>query len=145
MARKSDGKRMPPEAYSKILKGVELVDIYLQSCAATLKTINLSLAKGLSLEVKDKASYNARDDKTVVTHTFNLVANQEGAKDYVFKISASFCLVYNSAEPFSEEFFGIFKRTSLAMNSWPYFREFAQSLTQRMGTPPLTLPLIKTA
>lgn len=145
MARKKAPEKISREAYNKILHGLELLDIYLQSCSCNLKVANLSLVKGLSAEVKDKATYEVQDDSITVTHTFNLMGKQEGAKDYLFKISAAFDVLYKSTEPFNNDFFEVFKRTSLVLNTWPFFREFAQSLTQRMGIPPVTLPLVKTA
>lgn len=35
-----------------------------------------------------------------------------------------------------------FAQVNAVMNAWPYWREFVQSTTSRLGLPPLTLPLI---
>ncbi len=44
---------------------------------------------------------------------------------------------------FNEEFLKIYLDVNLNYNTWPYFREFVQSATQRAGLPPLTLPFYK--
>lgn len=36
-----------------------------------------------------------------------------------------------------------FAETNAVFNAWPYFREYVQSTTLRMGLPPLTVPLLK--
>lgn len=39
--------------------------------------------------------------------------------------------------------FGAFAKTNTLIHVWPYFREFVQSMTARMGLPPLPLPLFR--
>lgn len=43
----------------------------------------------------------------------------------------------------SEEAIAAFKDGNAIFNVWPYFREFLQSATTRMGHPPLTAPFLK--
>jgi hypothetical protein len=43
----------------------------------------------------------------------------------------------------TDEMFGVFSKTSLPLNTWPYFREFANSIMTRMGLPGVVLPVLK--
>ena len=101
----------------------------------------------MEVTIRQKASFIQRENKAHVTHKFYLTGKgQEKTDDNVLKISVAFCLTYTTQEAsFDNDFFEVFKKLVLPVNSWPYFREFVQSMTQRMNIPPLTLPLIKTA
>ena len=44
-----------------------------------------------------------------------------------------------------EKFVKFFARTVSMLHIWPYWREYVQSTTGRMGLPPLTVPLYKAA
>ena len=145
-AKKSRKGKIEPKRYGEILRGIELHDIFLKSCSAEIKREKLEKTKGLKVSIKDKVDKHQSDNKVVVTHKFFLNAKpSEEEKDFVIKISVAFCLVYTSSSPLEDDFFDVFKEMSLPVNSWPYFREFIQSMTQRMNIPPLTLPLVKRA
>ncbi len=45
--------------------------------------------------------------------------------------------------PLTEEEIDEFAQFNVPYTVWPYWRELVQSLTVRMGLPPLTLPLLK--
>lgn len=146
LAKKKARKfQLDPKKYSEIVKQIELTEVYLDSCNVTQKRGNLLHQKNLEITIRDKASYyQLAKQKTKVLHKFYLTAKPpELEKDFAVKITATFCLVYDSAEAFSKDFFDIYKEFSLPMHSWPYFRELVQNMTQRLGIPPLTLPLFK--
>jgi preprotein translocase subunit SecB len=52
-------------------------------------------------------------------------------------------VMLKSERPITEDFMQIFLNVNIHMNTWPYFREFAQSMLNRIGYPPLTLPFFK--
>lgn len=62
-----------------------------------------------------------------------------------FKISASFVLNYKieNSEGLSDEDFQAFGDVNGIFNAWPYWREFVQNTTVRMGLPPLTIPVFR--
>lgn len=142
--KKSRNKeKIDPKSYAQILRGIKLGEIYLESCSVTHKRENLVGQKGLEVFIRDRASYKQDNGRVKVTHKYYLTAQKPEIQDFALKISTTFCLVYITDSPFKKEFFEIFKNRSLPLNSWPYFREFVQNMTQRMNIPPITLPWVK--
>jgi hypothetical protein len=86
------------------------------------------------------------DEKGVVAITvgFSLVGvNPEGQE--ALRIEASFGVLYVVNSPVGldlEQLSGSISSTALG-NAWPYWREFVQSMTTRMGLPPLRVPLLR--
>ena len=133
-----------PKRYAQILKRTELLGVYLESCSATYKREIVFAKEGLEVSIRERASYTRQYEEIRINHSFYLTCKYpEMKKDFVIKISATFCLLYTTDPDFDDDFFDVFKEITLPIVSWPYFREFVQSMTQRMGIPPLTLPLIK--
>lgn len=60
-------------------------------------------------------------------------------------ILASFELVYrlDTDEDFDDESLEQFCVFNATFNAWPYFREFVQSMTQRLGITPFVLPVLR--
>jgi len=61
------------------------------------------------------------------------------------KIRAMFALVYKAKDlsNLSEKAFDSFGQANGVYNAWPYWREFVQNVTTRMGLPPLTIPVFR--
>jgi len=137
-------KEIDPKRYAQILNGIKLSRLYLESCSVKQKRENLIKQKGIIVSVLDKVSYEQHENILHVTHKYYLTAKKpEMGKDFAIKISTIYCLDYDSEYQVEEDFFEVFKHINLPVNSWPYFREFVQSMTQRLNIPPLTLPLIR--
>ncbi len=63
----------------------------------------------------------------------------------VLQVSAVFILDYNIAESpvgITDEAANAFGKMNGIHNVWPYWREYVQSVSTRVGFPPLTLPLV---
>jgi len=137
---------MEPKKYINILKKIELDEIYLEACSSELTREHIKLQESLEVNIRDKASYEQLKNKLRIKHKYFLTAKTpKTGKDFAIKASVTFCLIFATQEPIEKEFFDIFREINLPLNSWPYFREFIQSMTQRMNVPPLTLPLIKSS
>lgn len=78
---------------------------------------------------------------------FRLVAKRPDASpdDAFIRIEARFVIIYSltELEGLTEESFNAFGEGNGIYNVWPYWREFVQSTTVRMGLPPLTLPVYR--
>jgi len=134
--------KLEPKEYHRILSSLKLQEIYLISSSVSLDRENLQ--KSLKISLNNRATYEQQEDRLKVTHKFFLKTDiPENQKEAPLKISATFRLTFISKHPLKKEFFEIFKQINLPLNSWPYFREFVQSTTQRMNIPPLTLPFFK--
>jgi preprotein translocase subunit SecB len=132
------------KAYSKILGKLELKEIYLESCSVSHNREDILKQKNLKVAVKDKASHIQQENKLIVTHKYDLnVKTPETKRGFALKISICFVLIFHTEVSISKDFFDVFQKINLPLNSWPYFREFVQNMTQRMNIPPLTLPFVK--
>ena len=141
---KSEEKKIDSNTYSKILEKLELREIYLESGFVSHNREEILKQKSLKVAVKDKASYVQHDSKLKVTHKYDLnVKTPEMGKGFALKISISFVLTFYTEVPINKDFFDVFQKINLPLNSWPYFREYVQNMTQRMNIPPLTLPFVK--
>ena len=65
------------------------------------------------------------------------------AGDFV-RITAEFVVDYtvDKTIPFNNEAASAFGRMNGIHNVWPYWREYVQSISVRLGLPPITLPLM---
>jgi hypothetical protein len=86
------------------------------------------------------------EHKIQVHATLGVTSQYEETPDEpVVSLVASYLIEYVSAKPIkvSKEDLDAFAPATATFNVWPYFREFVQSATCRMGLPPLTLPFFR--
>lgn len=130
------------EEYNALLQQVELKAISIRECSAKLRRDKLYGSADVS--IKDKVSWSMEDENTIlVDHSYELVAGSGAKKDYALKITCIFSLRYVSETALADGFTEIFTQRNVPLNTWPYFREFVQNMTQRMDLHTLTLPLLK--
>lgn len=137
-----DQSKLSPDDYRNILEGVQLNVIALEECSVKMRKGNMRPNLLISMNDKTKYELPTKNDAHIA-HTYNLTGTSGSVKDYALKISCTFRLEYSSKAAFTEEFMEVFLVTNIAWNSWPYFREFIQNMTQRMNIPPLVVPLLK--
>ncbi len=139
--KKSDYK-LTPQEYRAALKEVQLDEIMLEECTVRLRRERLD--KALEITIVEKTSHEIQGDNVVsVNHAYMLTASSGAKKDFALRLTCTFGLKYSSKTTLTEDFMEIFQDQNILLNTWPYFREFVQSMTQRMNIPPLTLPLLK--
>lgn len=137
-----DQSKISPDDYRNILKGVQLNVIALEECSVRMRKSNIQPKLLISVNDKTKYELPTKND-AYVAHTYNLIGTSGSVKDYALKMSCTFRLEYSSEVALTAEFMEVFLKTNIAWNSWPYFREFVQNMTQRMNIPPLVVPLLK--
>jgi|GEM_PF-454200 len=143
MTKTKKNKQISYEEFNTVLNGLELLDIRLIESSSALIERGVDFTD-LKVSFDNSSSYENIDSSTTrIIESFEVrIFQSKPAVDFV-KITAKFRLSFASLHPFTEEFFLIYRDYSLKLNSWPYFREFVQSITNRMNIPPLTLPLFK--
>lgn len=139
---KKDKFKLSPDDYKKILDGITLKNLSLLEANAKIKP-NLKSFDKMNIEIEDEAGFEADEDEIIITQRYILTGRPIGKKNAILTISAVFALHLESQKEFTEDFFEIYKGLSLPLNTWPFLREFANSMTARMNIPPLTLPLLK--
>lgn len=135
--------QISPQAYFEMLKGITLEDLYLNECTALVEKGKVASRETLPYSWDDEVSYKMLSMSLLqAIHTFELIAPAGSKKDRALKISCTFVLTYSSKQNLTDEFLKIFSARNVPINTWPYFRELVQSMTQRMNIPPLVLPLL---
>jgi hypothetical protein len=81
--------------------------------------------------------------------SFNLDSNDPDVRDYNAMVLEDFDSTEKDEEPQHLDDFATFDRLVYAINpisaAWPYWREFVQSMSARMGFPALTVPMLEIA
>jgi len=102
----------------------------------------------LEIPIRSTVSCRLEPEERLVTAVvffeFNASPPTPGIGDDHVSISAQFELryTYPAEGDYEEEDLLVFGRINGVYNSWPYWREYAQSSTVRLGLPSLTMPLL---
>lgn len=124
---------------------VELLDIkiikssYGQQPNAHSGKKNIDMTREVDVQVDE-------DNKLIfVVIDFELEALLDKSETPVVKVESKFLLVYSISDcsNLSEKAYQQFAEVNAVFNAWPYWREFVQNATLRMGLPPLTMPVFK--
>jgi preprotein translocase subunit SecB len=133
-------KEISPSEYMKMLKGIDLRDVYLKDVSSRLNTREISHPAKLKLDEDFKIIKN--DNKEAVIESKYSLSAKSGKRN-VFSIKASYHVVFHLDNSLPDEFFILYSRSSLPLQTYPYFRELVNSMISRMGLPPLVLGLRK--
>ncbi|MBM4300017.1 MAG: hypothetical protein FJ121_00570 [Deltaproteobacteria bacterium] len=143
-----DMERAVGVAQRYVLKEIYLVD------AKITRDPLIAFPDTLSLEHKCDTSLWYEKDKPLIDKihcNFQVAAfSAESPDKLVMKIEASFCTSYVYQAPAVPDDFEVgpddleyFFRINPISHAWPYWREFVQSMSSRMGFPALTVPLLE--
>ncbi len=130
-----------------------------------VELVNIKLLKGKFSQLPDTAQGEKffDVDRTVcveVDHDENIIivlpkfelkgySDKEKAEQNkpFLNIKATFSLVYKAKDlsNLSKKAFDTFGEMNGIYNAWPYWREFVQNITTRMGLPALTVPVFRIA
>ena len=141
--KKDQDKKINPEEYRAILDTVDLKTIALEASSVKFKRDKYGSPLVISIN-SDSSFENHEDDLVEVKEHYKLTARLENERAQAINISCTYSIYFSSPEPLKDDFFEVFKQFNLPLNTWPYFREFVQNMTQRMNIPPLTLPFMRT-
>lgn len=131
---------------AEVVPKLEIRDIRLLnlSCGLTAPpppagAIRIDLSHEVSVDLIENSALG------VQVH-YSLNASPEAADSAPFlKMTVIFQLLYDgeNLSAISAEKRQMFGDINGVHNAWPYFRELVQSVSSRMGLPPLTVPLLK--
>ena len=76
-------------------------------------------------------------------HCDDVLNGEDGCEDFILlEITAKFYSIYLMEDPdISENCLEEFHKFNVGYHVWPYWREFAQSMTARMGAPIISIPM----
>jgi hypothetical protein len=135
--------KLKPDEYRKILTGISLEHIALKSIKADKNVLSLDG----DYSINHKSSFNGfsvENNIIVIPNKHSITfypTNNPRKKD--IKIDCTYEVLIKSDLEFTKEFFDIYCEISFPIIIWPYIRELVQSITSRMGIPPLTIPMIR--
>lgn len=125
---------------------VEVMEILLAESMTKRGDVRDRLPVKLAMSGKVETQVD-KDEKVVrVRPRFVLSAKYDEANgEELLRIEAQFVLHYRlpSLEGLKKANFAAFGELNGIYNAWPYWREFVQSTTVRMGLPPLTVPVYR--
>ena len=129
--------------YQDMLTALDLKSIRLINSSTTR---NPDLEIGASAINVEKTTESAikEDNKKLfrfIEH-IELKAVLKDSEQEIFTLSGSFLLNYQSPIEVDSILLEMFASRNLSIHSWPYLREFVQSMSTRMGLPPVLLPLL---
>ncbi len=136
--------KISPKEYREFIKGVELMGIIVKASQARRLADIIDLSRRVDLNTNEHAEFRMRDSSTcIVQHHYELSMTYNGEKDRLLEVECTFEVGLRVASPMTKDYFDVFARVNLPVNTWPYFREFVHSTISRMGLPPVVLPLVK--
>lgn len=138
----SERERLAYQVADRIeLHGITLVSARIERGSRPPAGANLAVELSRAAKAKLESRNQLR-----VTADLRFRAKHVGLDDAsAAEVSATFELDYglpNDAN-FTQEHFDAFAELNGVFNAWPYFREFLQSSTVRLGLPAFTLPLLR--
>jgi preprotein translocase subunit SecB len=127
------------------MQQAELQDLRLLACTCKPGVITQrpsELKQSITIQVMENP-----DPRVLPIRAIFTIVGTESDGQETLSVEAHYGLMYRieSLENFAPDDKVHFGQLIGLNNAWPYWREFVQSLTARMGFPPLTLPLIRPA
>ncbi|MEK7406684.1 MAG: hypothetical protein AAB225_16530 [Acidobacteriota bacterium] len=122
----------------------DLDHITLLRCSTSRVPAGTQLSEPYTLSASNSSAAKLTDDVLTVEASFNSIA-VDANKAQVFAVECVYELCYRLKESYKpqENEIEAFKNGNAIFNCWPYFREFFQDITARMGQAPPTLPLLR--
>jgi len=150
-------ENLDTEIQSLVAQRRVLQEIYLVDAKIT-RDLLIAFPEDITLEHKGHTNILWSENKPVTDKifcNFQIAAySAESPDKLVMKIDASFCTAYAinmdktkdklTIEPdVADAFLCYFFEINPISDAWPYWREFVQSMSARMGFPALTVPLLE--
>ena len=130
-----------------VSRRVQIIDVELIETSAHRRLTRGSLPDQLEISVDPHVSVEDESRNILVDVDFRLDARyaDENAPQEPLQIRAVFRLTYraDSLEGLHNENYSAFGETNGVYSAWPYWREYVQSVTGRMGLPGLVIPVFR--
>ena len=127
------------DVYNEFIKGLSLKKLFILESEAKREE-DFKLPANITIEKEH--IYKNEKGKVKVYIQYTLKAMVEGKKEPGVSISIKYLLEYKSDVEMTDEFFDKFAKTSLLIETWPYFRQYVHETILNMGLPPLVLDIL---
>lgn len=135
-------KQVTGEEYRRYLQELRLVDITLEEirCSGDRSIISPDMP---SLSVEIQRTFKCQGTETLrPALLLEYVIQGDQGETKIIQLRATYRIHFEVSTPLPSEFFTIYSNVSADMQTWPFLRELASSITGRMGVPRLVLPLL---
>ncbi len=137
------------EEFFHILQRLEILHIDVDDFSGKVFNRGRLIARDTKRKVgvTEKSEFRCGDDtEVIVWHSYQVtvMAEDEEKDEKLLMLALKFRLLYDSKEPFTQEFFEQFRQLSLRVQTLPFARAWIHDHCLRMGVPPLIMPLIRT-
>lgn len=123
---------------SAVLKSIRLVE-----STSTRQLYEGALPPNVNMGSELRSEFNDESGNLLVFVLCELSANRSADDDEpVLSLAARFQIHYQVGTDVAGDNAHAFARIVGMFNVWPFWREFVQSMTNRMGMPSLTIPLM---
>jgi preprotein translocase subunit SecB len=142
------GEKLDMAAVARVSQKAVLDEINLVDAQISRDPL-ISSPEALTLEHRCSTKIlQSKEDKNIlhILCNFGVVAFSGKSTDKILmSIEATLCTSYvlKPISDFNPADIEYFAKINPIYNAWPYWREFVQSMTIRMGFPALTIPLLK--
>ncbi len=148
MATKKKAKKPTPslmDLAAPVSERIEILEILLVDSKAKRTAARDHLPAKITLNVDTQTSVEKKAKIITVSARFAMSAEYEGAEDELLRIEARFDLRYRvpSFEGLLKANYDAFGEVNGVYNAWPYWREYVQSTTVRMGLPAPPVPVLR--
>ena len=126
---------------------VQVESIRLIETGAKQSLLKGQLPTQLAIAVQTSHELHAEEHLIDIHAKFSLVGRYKESEksEPPLGIRAEFVIRYSlgSSEGLTKSHYDAFAELNGSHNAWPYWREYVQSVTTRMGIPPLTIPVYR--
>jgi preprotein translocase subunit SecB len=126
---------------------VQILEVRLLESRSEQKQFDVEVPGHITTSIDVDTHFDSDNLRLSVYPHLHLLVKQKNAapQDYFLRIEARFVVTYQvrSDEGLNQSNYDAFAERNGIYNVWPYWREFVQSMTARMGLPPLTIPVFR--
>ena len=141
IAKKTKRIAVPKPEYQKFIKGLSLNELKIIALNASVKP---EFGVPASLEIKGESILKfSEGNKFRIVHKYSLRSTKKGAKEVGFIVEVTYGLSYTTEIPITDAYFQIFRKSSLRLQTWSYFRQIVHQLSMYMNLPPLVLDVME--
>lgn len=133
----------------KFVDKIVLFDVFLRSQTGVCRVFPRSLDPSkvdLTFDFNAGFEKNEKDKILLAVLALKVIGCDKETKEVRFDLVTEYVLAYSYQEydeEISDELFHEFTRTTALFNAYPYLRESVQSMSSKMGIPPVVAPLLK--
>ena len=132
------------ERVSEFMAGLKLCYIHIRETSSKFSSDLYSPEMTIRTKIEEKSEFEMlQHGNFEVRQVLTVKGRAKPNGPLLMSIKCKLIARYESKMPVTMESFDYFRKTTICLQTWPYFREFVQDCTYRAGLPPLILPFVQ--